>query len=306
MRGVPRLRGGSMPARDGTRQSQQALVDFLTPRRAVFVRVYLAFSVCVIASALLTNLWAPRKLLIAISNSTAGIISPTLLLAPCVYLPMWLLLGKWGGLGLRDFDIRRRPMIVGAAATMTFWALMQVTQIGLAIRAGRAIELHGKLYDPGATFVVGRLISQLVATAPYEEMVFRRFAISQLMGYWERVRPAWLRVALVVLVTQLFFWVMHFPLALSKGVPGSALLAKTDIILVAGFLFTWMYLQTRNLWICVGYHALSNAPAPLVAESTNAHGLVRDLGIGLLLVHLAWLGVARWRAKPQAATPELH
>ena len=238
-------------------------------------------------------------MIIAISRATAGLLAPTLLISPVVFVPMWLILGKWGGLGLKDFDLDWSKIGTGLAATASFWGIMQLVQVGLAVRSGRSIELHGSLAVPGVTFVLGRLVGQLFANALFEEMVFRRFAISQLMGYWERLKPAWFRLILVVIVTQFFFWAFHFPLVLSRGMPVSELISKTDIILTGGFIVTWIYFQTRNLFICIGYHALSNAPAPLVAESTNAFGLVRESAIGLLLLHLAWLLI--FRRKDRAA-----
>lgn len=70
-----------------------------------------------------------------------------------------------------------------------------------------------------------------------------------------------------------------------------------DGLIDIGGIFIWAYLQTRNLWIAVGLHALANAPTPMFADDYNAHGLAQDLTIFILLVQLAAVVLFRW-ARP--------
>lgn len=280
------------------------LLDFLTPERPVSWTVLLVFTAWSIFGTILVRVFVPRDAFAAVREATGGLVGGTLLLAVVVYLALYLVLGRWGGQRLADLGIDRRQIGHGALGTLLFWLLLQAIQAGLASHRGEPVTLHTAWADPGAGILIGTLLGQLLGNAPYEEIVYRRFFLAQTVHRLGAIRAGALRLLLAVVISQLFFWVMHWPAALEQGIPARLLVEKTDIILVAGFLFTWIYLQTRNLFLAAGYHALSNHPTPLLAEAVNIRWLSQRVCVTLLLLHLLWLIGRGLRARQTRATQE--
>ena len=97
------------------------------------------------------------------------------------------------------------------------------------------------------------LLGQLAGNALYEETFYRGFlipAISRELGN----RP-WF----AVMASGALFGLMHVPNYLARDL---SLLLLVPAVL-AGILFGAIYLRTNNLMLCIGLHALLNAPAAL-------------------------------------------
>ena len=273
-------------------------LEFLRPARPVSGRLFAGFVAYLVLAPALVHHALPLEPLRDLQDATGGWITATLVLSIPFFAILWAVLIRAGGQRWSDLGLIRAHVLSGGLITAAFWVLTQAIQAGGAAVDGDAPALHAR-WGGSLGVPIGLLLGQLLANGPYEEMIFRRFMLSQTSHVLAFIRPAFVRLVVVVLLTQLFFWVMHFPAVLAKGGPASHLVSGTSVILVNGFLFTWAYLQTRNLFVAVGFHALANRPTSLFVETFQENWLVQRLGVALLVLHLVVLSVRR-RARPPA------
>ncbi len=70
-----------------------------------------------------------------------------------------------------------------------------------------------------------------------------------------------------VATSQAIFAATHIPQRLHHGVAGAELALHLVGLWCFGVALTAVWLRTRNLWIAVGVHALSNSPTFLFAPA---------------------------------------
>jgi uncharacterized protein len=228
-------------------------------------------------------------------KATAGLVAPTLvggilLILTVVVIVMFLI----GRLRPQDVGWRRRDLLPALAVTAGFWAVMQGVLAALALVEGRELALNPAWLKPGASFVLGGLIAQLLGNAFAEETIFRGFLPSQLHLKFGRRQGRIAALVSAALASQVFFALLHLPnrLFLHKA-SGSELFMDQLRLTLFGLGFLLIYLVTRNLWTVVGLHALGNQSVPLLEAS--------QMTVALVWVALALLLVILWRPAARLA-----
>lgn len=260
----------------------------------------LAMLVQVGLSVLVNQVLFPREVFLPVSEVTGGFASQTL----CANILMMLInigivIMLIGRLHLRDIGMwpTRRAWLWSIAISGGLWVCAQLTIAVAAVTAGKPVSIASSWTTANEVgHTVGRLIGQVFGNALYEETLFRGFLLIQiglLLSHYGtqsareestrgRVR-SWIAATLL---TQMFFAVTHVPNRLMKGSYAALqdIVIDQGILLAAGLLYAVIYLGTRNLWLCVLLHALSNAPTPLLAGSGGSSAGANVIAVGLVTV----------------------
>ncbi len=246
----------------------------------------------VLANAVLFQ-GAAGKFLLRLHLASGGLVEPTLVAG---FVSLGLVVG------VAIFSLGRlRPAEVGWVPSQLLpalivlpicWVVVQLILTGLVLSAGGTLELNQAWSRPGAGFVLGGLLAQLLGNALAEETVFRGFFFPQLQkSFAGRLGPFW-SLVLAVVVSQLLFALSHIPnRLLVHGLEVPQLLKDQKALLVMGMAFLAAYILTRNLWVVVGLHALVNDPASLVQVPEKVSKYVWHWMV--LLVPVVWYLVRR-------------
>lgn len=89
-----------------------------------------------------------------------------------------------------------------------------------------------------------------------------------------------------MIVSQLFFALIHLPMLVNKG--GNILLPLLWTVL-GGIFLAVLYLRTENLLLVVGLHALMNKPTLLIHPSFPPQIVIAAFMILLLLCWQVWV-----------------
>jgi hypothetical protein len=200
----------------------------------------------------------------AVARATGGLVQPPLLVGPLFLAAVGTAI--FGAGRLRAVDVGWRPGDIGPAvlATLGFWAAMQAV-LALWI-IGSDGELRWNEAWPSVRIgpFVGGLAGQLLANALLEELVFRGFLLPHLYLSARRRLPAWAALAAAVLGSSLLFAVTHIPHRIFfLRWPAESLAPDQLKLLFFGMTYAAIYLVTRNLFVCIGLHAIFNQPAAL-------------------------------------------
>lgn len=233
--------------------------------------------------------------------ATNGLVNETLLCSAAGLLVVvgGILLGV-GKLGATDVGLCATKLPIGLAVTLALWVLTQLAELVIGLIHTGTVTLHHDWAGTRASWVVGVLIGQLFGNAVFEEVAYRGFLWPQLylkLGA-RRVGSQRVRFVAALVISQCFFALMHIPIRLHQGTVPGALPANLLATVFVGIFFCWIYLQTGNLFIAIGVHALINKPTPLL-ESALASQLV--LFILVILMLLLWPLLTRAARRPVSA-----
>lgn len=176
---------------------------------------------------------------------------------------------------------------------------LAVWQIGTAGQ----ISWNDAWREPGATVVLGELVSQLFGNTLSEEIIWRGFVFVQLFLLFKQreVKRALLKS---LLISQGLFALMHIPFQLNNW--GSTWAELPFWLLAtgtAGVIFAVVYIKTNNLFIAVGFHAIFNEPTQLFAPPIEPSQLPTTIAtlLGLALIFLSRVGQL-WRREALLVT----
>ena len=219
--------------------------------------------------------------------ATAGLIRPALVFTVAAACLTVIYVRMFGGLRLRDLGLTSN-LTRALLFTALLWALTQPALAIWQIGTTGQISWNSAWKEPGATFVLGELTSQLFGNALYEEIAFRGFVFVQLFLLLKErnVRHALLKA---LLISQGFFALTHIPFQLlSWGSTWAELPFWLLATGIAGVIFAVIYIKTQNLFIAVGFHAVFNEPtqlfAPPIEPSQIPTTIVTFLGLALVLL----------------------
>ncbi|RMH15083.1 MAG: CPBP family intramembrane metalloprotease [Acidobacteria bacterium] len=258
-----------------------------------------------VASSLLVNAVVFQGSVVSalrrLHRATGGLIEPNVV---ANLVPLLVVVGFGVFLVARlrpaDLGLSRAGLPPALAATAAFWLTLQ---IAFVLFGGGGVSLHPAWRDPGAGYVVGGVLGQLLGNALAEEAVFRGFLFPQLLLKMRHRLTGRTAFVLAALASQIVFAVLHLPnRLLVKGFElGPSLAADQARLVVHGLVFLALFLASRNLLVAVGVHALWNDPALLVASPGGvAHYLV-VLGSSLALTAALALLRRRRSAAPLPA-----
>ncbi len=194
----------------------------------------------------------------SLALSTDNWLSPTLVvnaLAFCIIVGGWLV--AVGRESAASLGFRRSTLGIGIGICAATWIVMQaIAAIG---QVASALPLSA--IAPGFLGAMPVLLGQLAGNALYEETFYRGYLIRALTP--EVGGRNWAAVFLAAAL----FGVMHIPNYWVRGMSLGFLVPAT----LTGILFGFLYLRTRNLWLCIGLHSLLNVPATLWESPVPAY-----------------------------------
>lgn len=192
-------------------------------------------------------------------------------------------------LGLVPGSVRR-----AIATTAAIWLGVNAAAIIADGALGRPLELAAAWRTPTAP--LGALLGQLFGNALAEEIEMRGVLFTQLARALADPAPIGRREVIVALVgSQAIFAALHLPNRLAAGLWSGPADAALDLLQLfgIGIGFALIWLRTRNLLVAVGFHALVNAPSPLVAAPPVAVNAALVVAFGVLIAPRASRGARR-------------
>lgn len=236
------------------------------------------------------NLWAfPQGVFNPLHLATHGLVSATLQANLCMILVMFILLCLIGKLSFTDLGLHWKKIPAALLITAIIWLIMNGL---LWIAHTSSNEMPTVMIEAGQVVpLIGNLLGQLLGNAFYEETIFRGFLLVQVTLILKKTKRKWgwgrcLFTAL--LVSQIIFALIHVPNRIYKEVYDSpAAFAKDQLMLVvAGVYFAALWLLSRNLFLAIGIHSLSNAPTTLF--DMQNHQWVLAIFLVLLVGLIIW------------------
>jgi hypothetical protein len=250
------------------------MMGFVEQVRPISWRVLaLVVVVCVVASLTINFVAGPPDSRVhqaweAVEQMTGQLIQGPLIFGPLYFAIIGTVIFGVGRLRCADVGWRLADVGPAVLVTLGFWAAMQLGLALWTILTGGPLQWNdawSESSDWGARRIVGALLAQLLGNALLEEMVYRGFFLPQFyLKALSRLRPA-TAVVLALVGSQALFAMTHIPQRLFvQNWPIDALPGDQLALFVQGLAYAAIYLVTRNLFVCVGLHALWNQPARLL------------------------------------------
>lgn len=201
-------------------------------------------------------------------SASSGLIHPTLVLNGIWIGIFSILFIGFGKFNLRDFGLQT-SLARGALFTLLLWLMIQVAVVVWQLTSGNVPRLAPNLSREW-TYLLGLLLAQLFGNALQEEAVWRGFLLPQ-MFFKLKPRLGGGAVYAAVVVSVLAFTLMHIPNRLFRyGDSSAELIFWLLAIFAASLIFTFVFLQSGNLYVAVGFHALFNTQVLIVAVPAAA------------------------------------
>lgn len=218
------------------------------PKAAVVVSIfaYIASQVFLIVPLLVISAFNPGQDVQAIVNDSSWLqLTISGFSAATILFVLWLFL-KTRKAGFKDLGFKKAKLSdfgwLAVAAVVYIIVLVVVMSVASNIPGFNADQAQDVGYVGANGWQLLLAFIGLVILPPLaEEMLFRGFMYRGLASKWHKVIAA--------LVTSLLFALVHFQW--NVGVDVFIL----SLILIA------LYEKTKNLWMCVGLHALKNGVA---------------------------------------------
>jgi CAAX protease family protein len=237
----------------------------------------------------------PSHILKRLADPTAGLISSTLVVNATILAIMIGLLKFSGDFSPDDLGLRWADLSVALGVTCLLWLGVNLLQVALAFARQAPVALNSDLLRLGGLRALGKLIGQLLGNALFEEVMFRGFLFRQAYIRFQSVNlnVTW-RVVCAAGISQVIFAAIHLPLRLSSGMALRHLPLELALLFALGFLLCLVYWRTDNLFLCVGIHALSNAPLLLVREQVDLSASGAIAAAASFLIIALWPYSSSW------------
>jgi membrane protease YdiL (CAAX protease family) len=231
----------------------------------------------------------PSGALRVLTGPTGGLVSGTLL-ANALLLAVVVGALRWrSGLTASDVGLGSRGFLAGAVVTALVWTGINLMQTLWSLDVNGSVLANPDWTQVGASRTVGVFLAQILGNALLEEILFRGVLFEQLRLHWSNRGAGVTRSPLVALVvSQAAFAVIHVPLRLSSGMSLEALPGELALLFGLGMLLALLYWRTANLYVCVGVHALSNAPLLLVKQQVDISTNGMIAAVASVIVILIW------------------
>jgi membrane protease YdiL (CAAX protease family) len=240
------------------------------PRLVSWDTLALVLALYVAVNFLVVFVLFPSGVLRVLARPTGGLVSATLL-ANLILLAVVVAVLRWrSGLAAADVGLASRGFLAGAVVAVLLWSGINLLQALWGLRVDGAVQANPDWAQLGASRTVGIFLAQLLGNALFEEILFRGVLFEQLRLRWSSRGAGTARSLLLALVvSQAVFAVIHVPLRLSSGMPLDALPGELALLFGLGVLLALLYWRTSNLYVCIGVHALSNAPLLAVKQQVD-------------------------------------
>lgn len=210
-----------------------------------------------------------------IATATGGWINETLMVNLIgLVVEVGLVLLIIGHMKLRDVGIRKEDLAGGLIGTFLCWVVIHLAELAIFWLFPNGFAFNQRLFsDPSV--ILGGFIGQLFGNALLEEILFRGFLLTQVALLLQKRKNQGRRMTYAVLISQLVFVLIHIPNRIYAGYSGGEFLFDFVQLYIIAILFSVVYLQTRNLFLVIGIHALiNNAPMIMIGPLTPIIGLI--------------------------------
>jgi membrane protease YdiL (CAAX protease family) len=237
--------------------------DTLRPRRRYPLWLLALVAAASIASLLFVNgVFFPSGLGNRAERATGGLVNATLLGSWIVFavVVLGVLRGRgrvpWSRLGVRPADLQR-----ALVATVALWVLVHLGLVLCRLLTLSELRVDPAWTEAGPLPLAGSLLAQVLGNAAVEEIVYRGFWVGALHQRFaacsQRAAPA-----ASLLLAALLFALSHLPnrVFVHDATDFAELAGDQAMLFTVGLVFGWLWWRTRNLWFCIGVHALLNAP----------------------------------------------
>ena len=197
-----------------------------------------------------------------------------------------------GRLRPQDVGLARSKIVNATVVVLLFWAAIQGVTVFIGIVDDGMLIPNPDILEQQGDLLLIQFLEMLFGPALVEEIAYRGFLMPQLYLKLQKRLPhrPRTRLALAVLLPQIYFGLNHVPAGLSMRLSSVELTLYIVNIILVGIFFAAFYLRTDNLFVVVGVHALFNYPASLFVTRVDPGLITLVLGFVLLL---AWPTLAR-------------
>jgi membrane protease YdiL (CAAX protease family) len=167
------------------------------------------------------------------------------------------------------------------------WGLAQLLVAVGGLLGLTEIAANPAWIQPLRPSLVGASALTVLAAAALEELMYRGFFFVHLLlalRRWGIVGERW-QMGGALAGSQLFFGLNHLPVGLDAGFTGGVLGLYVLQVTFVGVLFAVLFMQTTNLFLVIGVHALINAPVLPFVGGIDASFVVLLLALALMLGH---------------------
>ena len=222
----------------------------------------------------------------AIAQATSGLILPTLVFyLLSILLIVIILFILFGKLKLKDLGIELAKIRQAFLVLILLWIIINIVFAISSLIVDGAVNWHSSWNEKGILVVIGVFLGQIFGNAFYEEIAFRGFLLPQLYlklnGFYKNSIKK--KILLALILSQLYFALIHIPHRLANDIHGSALIIDLIVTFIMGIIFALYYLRTKNLLLVIGIHSILNYPTALVASPVDGQ-IISGILILLLLV----------------------
>ena len=228
----------------------------------------------------------PSGMLHPLHIATGGIISATFQVYVLYFLASGLLLCYLGKLRSNDFALFSKKIAFGLTMTLFAWGMIQTTPLLM----GQSLQIESG-WD---NIVIARdrisqfFMDQLFGNALYEELFYRALLISQLTIIFMRKFTSTWAILLAIICASIIFALIHMPNRLTSGMPIEDVLCYSmPNLFFMGLIFSVIFLLTKNIFVAVGIHALSN-DSPNIFENVDQHSSDQFVAVVLVYLFLRW------------------
>ena len=210
----------------------------------------------------------------------------------------------WGGVAWRTIGVTRRGLWLAVVVCFLFWLTNNAFAYWSSMRDSGDVIANPEMKGFGwLALFINCLVTQVLGNAFLEEVFFRGFLYQQTIRLFrarsssDRAFSAFGWAMLAAVITVPIFVAIHIPIRLHFGVTGDALVANLIRVGIWGFVFTGIFAASKNIWLVIGIHSITNRRCLLFETPEN----VREFELLLCIVLIGLLFAVRLlRRRPQS------
>lgn len=245
------------------------------------------------ANAILVHyVFFPSEMFHPLHRATGGIIHATFQGYVLLTIVTGFFICYLGGLRAKDFALFSKKILPAIGLTLFAWGMIHT----IPFLEGRALQINSD-WD---TLEAARhrfsefFMSQLFGNALYEELFFRAFLISQLTLFFLKKMTSTPAILFAIICSCIIFALVHIPAWLINGTSIEVILLE-DLpgFFLRGLAYVVIFLLTKNIFVAVGIHALSNASPDIFANI--GQNREREFVVVLLIYFFLRWCYRKWR-----------
>tara|TARA_X000001036_G_scaffold10343_2_gene9140 strand:+ start:2514 stop:3467 length:954 start_codon:yes stop_codon:yes gene_type:complete len=236
-----------------------------TAKPVAFWILIVAISYQFANAILVHNVFFPSGMFHPLHRATGGILSSTFQGYVLLTIVTGFFLCYLGGLRAKDFALFSKKIFPAIGLTLFAWGMIHT----IPFLEGQALQINSD-WDTleAARHRFSRFfMSQLFGNALYEELFFRAFLISQLTLFFLKKMASTPAILFAIICSCIIFALFHIPVRLIKDISIEVILLEEMLdFFLRGLGFAVIFLLTKNIFVAVGIHALSNASPDIFAN----------------------------------------